>query len=483
MKPLIRSLKHGSKPSRRRWFDPGSLGSQLTIGIILFATLSLLGLSLWTSWRMQQLLVESHKDQIEALSRKISTKVEAYSEMMSQQTALEKAVNKPENEGHLIWIRDPSGNIIVQSDTFRDGIAPELRAELLTQTEMPIKPQVAQIGDNYLVLCGESFSLKGRPLGKLYLVNEITQEYEAFLSIFNSLIPATILILAILVAAIVWYIRRALQPLQDIGRLAETISADQLSNYRLQIDKAPSEVAMLAKTCNKMLDRLAESWEQQRQFVGNVSHELRTPLTIVRGYLQSTLRRGENLTVPQREGLAVAASEADRTIQLLQDLLELARADHGNLHFQIEPIPVNDLITEVVEMAKPVSQGRVEFEHSAEEVVVKADSGRLKQVLLNLIDNALKYSESDKLVTLRVQRQGKQGLISVCDRGQGIPLKDQTRIFERFYRMDEARNRAGGTGLGLSIVKTLVEGMGGQVTVRSQLNQGSIFTVFLSTVG
>ncbi|NJK37836.1 MAG: HAMP domain-containing histidine kinase [Oscillatoriales cyanobacterium RM2_1_1] len=482
----MKSLSHEQQnfaiaPHLKR-FRPGSLQFQLTVGIISFSTLILVGVTFWTSWRMQQLLVESHKQDIEKLSKKITDEVGIYREMMSDMEAIEKSINKPESRDSLIWVRKDNGELFAQSESFRDRVDPELKVELLNHTKMPLKPQVARLGEQYWVLCGETFNLPGKPIGKLYLVSDITKEYQVFLSLFHSLLPATILALLMLVVAIAWYVRRSLQPLQEIGQLAENISADQLSDYRIQIEKAPDEVAMLADTCNKMLDRLAESFEQQRQFVSNVSHELRTPLTIVRGYLQSTLKRGDNLSPMQREGLEVASNEADRTIQLLQDLLALARADHGSLHFQIESISVNHLVTEVTEMAKPFGQGRVKAEPMQSDIWVLADCDRLKQVLLNLIDNALKYSQPEKPVTLKVKHKGKQALISIIDQGCGIPLQHQARIFERFYRVNEARNRAGGTGLGLSIVKTLVEGMGGRVTVRSQVNQGSIFTIFLPAV-
>jgi signal transduction histidine kinase len=229
-----------------------------------------------------------------------------------------------------------------------------------------------------------------------------------------------------------------------------------------------------------MLARLSQAWEQERQFLSNASHELRTPLTIVQGYLQSVLRRGTNLTPSQREALLTAAEEADRIIRLLQDLLDLARADGGHMHLNIESLVLNDLVAEVAGMAQQYSDRAIVIEAGVGVIEVMADRNRLKQVLLNLIDNALKYSDSSQAVTLKLDQLGQQVIIQVCDKGCGIPLSHQTRIFERFYRVDEARARAtGGYGLGLSIVKTLVETMGGSVKVRSKLGEGSTFTVTL----
>ncbi len=461
------------------FITPKSLKWQLTLGITIFSILGLGSITLWTSWKMQQLLVNSHKHEIERLADQFSHEVTLYSEMMTVPAAIERVIDKISDQNHWIWLRNNQGQVLAESDIFQQATQPETRAKLLNYTKMPLKPQVSFLNDRYWVLCSGPFNVKGETLGKLYLVNDITEEYRIFLSIVYSLIPATILATIVLVSIMAWYVRRSLQPLQQIDQLAATISADDLSDYRLHLEQAPDEVSMLANTCNRMLDRLSESWEHQRQFVGNVSHELRTPLTIVHGYIQSTLRRGNNLTPPQREGLEVAANEAERTIRLLQDLLELARADHGNLHFQMESFSIHELVLEVVEAAQQVSQNRIHLEQFESPICVRADRNRLKQVLFNLIDNALKYSEADKPIILTIQLRRKAVHIGIRDFGQGIPLQHQARIFERFYRVDEARTRAGGTGLGLSIVKMLIEGMGGRVTVRSTIGEGSIFTVIL----
>jgi signal transduction histidine kinase len=196
--------------------------------------------------------------------------------------------------------------------------------------------------------------------------------------------------------------------------------------------------------------------------------------------LQSILKRRQNLTEIQTEALEIAISETEHTIHILQDLLDLARADSGYLQLNIMPYAIDDILTEVVEMAEKNSSREIKIEVEAHPITVKADNKHLKQVLLNLIDNAIKYSEPDTLITLKLNKLQNKGIIQVCDCGYGIALQHQSRIFERFYRVDEARTRStGGTGLGLSIVKTFVEGMGGNVAVCSQVGEGSIFTVIL----
>jgi signal transduction histidine kinase len=280
--------------------------------------------------------------------------------------------------------------------------------------------------------------------------------------------------------AIATRIRQALHPLEQMSQVASTLSADNLNAAKLELHQAPDEILGLAQAFNQMLFRLSGSWEQQRQFVGNVSHELRTPLTVVVGYLQSLLRRSNNLSDYQQQALETAAGEAERTIRMLEDLLDLARADSGNLHFRLNPAILNTLVAEVTAMSQKVSNREITFISPNNDVVACADQGRLQQVLINLVDNAIKYSAPNQPVELVLEKMEQQALIHVCDRGIGISLPHQNRIFERFYRVDESMTRSrDGTGLGLAIAKSLIEGMEGRITLRSKPGEGSIFTITL----
>ncbi|NEP45271.1 MAG: HAMP domain-containing histidine kinase, partial [Okeania sp. SIO2H7] len=442
----------------------------------------------------------SHKHNIERIADRLPMDVEVYSEMSYLHGALQKAIDNQRATNLFIWVKSPEGKMLAQSRNFAENGD---RFILISMTEMPLKPVIYPIDRRYFVLCRGPLKVKGTLIGHLYMAKDITRDQQMLITMAISLILASILAIILMTGAIALYIKNSLIPLRHLSQLADTVKADGLQQATMHLDRAPAEVKELAKTLDTMLIRLSESWAGQRQFVSNVSHELRTPLTIVSGYLESTLRRGSNLTSPQREALEIASSEAQRTILLLQDLLELARADSGQIHFRLEGVVLNKLVGEVVEMAKQFSDREIVFQISKnyqpiqfkagefrefqptnclaiDEIEVIADANRLKQVLLNLIDNAVKYSDAGSPVTVVLDTKEDKGIIEVCDRGSGIPLSQQTRIFERFYRIDEARNRAtGGAGLGLSIVKSLVEGMGGSVIVRSKLNEGSVFTVIL----
>ena len=445
------------------------------MGIATVSALALGSLATWTSWKMQRILISSHKQNLQYIANRFPQDVEIYSDMGSLSTGMQKTIDNLTTANTLIWVKGPDASIVAGSEQIKVG---STGSNLLSLTDIPDIPKIRQVNGRYWLICAAPFKFNGVYIGDVYVADDITPDQTMFLaSIGNLIIVSSILIVSITVA-IALYIKKSLQPLHEISQITESISADRLAEAQIHLEKAPSEVKELAKTFDEMLMRLSEAWEHQRQLLSNVSHELRTPLTIVSGYLQSTLRRGDNLTETQREALTIASGEADRTIQLLQDLLDLARADSGRMHFHLEPLVLNDFVLEVVGMGRQYSDRVINFESTAEPIKIKADVNRLKQVLLNLIDNAVKYDHTNQPVTVKIDKQGKQAIIQVCDRGLGIPLAQQARIFERFYRVDEARSRStGGTGLGLSIVKTLAEGMGGSISVRSELNKGSTFTV------
>jgi len=159
----------------------------------------------------------------------------------------------------------------------------------------------------------------------------------------------------------------------------------------------------------------------------------------------------------------------------LQDLLDLTRADSGYMRFQCEPLELGVFLTELVNISRHASPRPIDYQPLHQPLWINGDRHRLKQIFLNLIDNALKYSPPETGVIIKLTTDTAQAIVQVCDRGYGIPLAQQSRIFERFYRTDESRNRRGGTGLGLAIAKTLVECMGGNITLTFHIDQGSTF--------
>ena len=461
------------KPLLKR-LDTASLKVRLTVGVAALAAFGLGTLAVWTTMRMQQILVSSHKENLKYIAERFPMDVEIYSEMVSLKQGAQRAINSLSHTDRLIWVKDSQGGILAKSQTLSRS---EIGNVLLALDNVPAIPQVRDLNGDYWLMCATPLQVRNANLGQLYLAHNITDDQIMFVNLIRSLAIATVITIIVMTTIIAVYIHRSMEPLRRISQLTSTISADKLDQAHISLEQAPTEVKELAETFDQTLARLSQAWEHQRELLSNVSHELRTPLTIISGYIQSILRRSSNLSEMQTEALTIVASEADRTVQLLQDLLDLARLDSGRMQFQRENILLNDLVQEVGGMAQQYSNRTINFQVSADLVMIKADSNRLKQVLLNLIDNAVKYSEPGTPITVKIGSENNQAIIQVCDRGLGIPLQQQGRIFERFFRVDEARNRTGGTGLGLSIVKTLVEGMGGSIALRSELNRGSTFTI------
>jgi signal transduction histidine kinase len=475
MSLLSRSIKTIHQLFKLR-VSPTSLQFRLTLELLTISAIGVGSIALWSAWRMERTLAMSNKQLLEYVAMRFPEQVELYSKSNTIKIGLERTIERLSTSGVSIWVKEPNGRILSQSSGMNMP-SPDL-IETISQTEAPVKPTIVQFGDRYLVLCGNPLTINGQPIGKVYLSQDITIDHRQLNADINSLMAIGILAIGVLMMAISRRIRKTLQPLEQMSQIASHVSADDLSAAQLELQQAPDEILGLAIAFNEMIVRLSGAWEQQRQFVGNVSHELRTPLAVVLGYLQSLLRRGDNLSTHQQHALETAIAETDRTIRMLQDLLDLARADSGNLHFRQSPVFLNTLIAEVVAMSQKTSQHPIKMVATTADIVALADQDRLMQVLINLVDNAIKYSNSP--IDLILEQIADQAIIHVRDRGIGIALEHQNRIFERFYRAEGSSTRSrDGTGLGLAIAKSLIEGMNGKITLRSKLGEGSIFTVIL----
>ena len=296
---------------------------------------------------------------------------------------------------------------------------------------------------------------------------------------------------SLLVAMIAGWVlaRAALAPIDRLAQTAQDIGAAQDFGRRVQYHGPKDEVGRLAVTFNEMLGRLQSAYEYlngaydaQRRFVANASHELRTPLTSIRGNI-GFLRRVVDMDPADREAaLADIASEVERMSRLVSDLLTLARADAGQ-HLPKSPVELAPLVREVARQARFLSEGGVEVAlDRVDEASVLGDPDHLKQLLLILADNAVKYTPAGGRVSLSAHRQNGSLRLVVADSGIGIGPEERERIFERFYRADPARS-PGGAGLGLAIARWIAEEHGGDIEVQSSPGQGSTFTVRLPALG
>lgn len=273
---------------------------------------------------------------------------------------------------------------------------------------------------------------------------------------------------------------RTLAPLHTITRTAQAIRAGNLAG-RLGLESRDDEVGRLAATFDDMLDRLERAFEQQRRFTADASHEMRTPLTIIKGDLEVFLRRRRTVE-EYEEAMRDVMVEAEYLTRLVDDLLVLARADSGQGEIGHELVYWDAVVDDLLPGLRRLAEQRGLYLDTIldRDVALVGDSGRLRQLVLNLVGNALIYTPTGGRVRLHLSRAGEQAQLQVSDTGIGIDPADLPHIFDRFYRADRARTRsAGGTGLGLAIARWCAEAHGGQITVQSCLGEGSVFTVLL----
>jgi signal transduction histidine kinase len=283
-----------------------------------------------------------------------------------------------------------------------------------------------------------------------------------------------------LTAAVGWFLAsKAMQPVDSMTREAQRIGEAADFSRRIPEPRRRDEIGRLAGTFNEMLGRLGRAFTVQRQFLADASHELRTPLTAIRANVDILLSGADDDPVQRREMLGAIAQESDRMGRLVDDLLALARSDAGQEPAR-ERLSFDVLLLDVYHqqrrLAGDVRLTIAEFEP----VELEGDPDRLKQLLLNLIDNARRHTEPRGSVTLNLRRQGDWAVLEVCDTGSGIDAAHLPHIFERFYRADTSRSRGGGgAGLGLAISREIVEAHGGTIDVQSRVGAGSTFTVKL----
>ncbi len=279
---------------------------------------------------------------------------------------------------------------------------------------------------------------------------------------------------------------RIIAPVIEITEAARGITADKLSS-RLPLGNHQDELTQMATCLNQMLDRLDKSFRRVRQFSGDASHELRTPLTILRGETEVTLRWAKT---PEefRDMLRSNMEEIDRMERIIESLLTLTKSEVGELTLDIKEISLSDLLQELYlqscilcETKKIEVQLLLEVD---EEIRICGDELRLRQLFLNLISNGIKYTPENGHMEIVLAVDQGFARIDINDSGIGIPAEHLPHVFDRFYRVDKARNRMdGGTGLGLSIVKGIVEAHDGSIRASSAIGKGSSFSVSLPING
>jgi signal transduction histidine kinase len=379
---------------------------------------------------------------------------------------------------------DPTGAIMARTANLGDFQLPIDSGRLSAATTSGSWTDIAVTDNGRLFIFNYPVVMRDELIGVVQFARSLAEQDESLETLRDTLLVGSAFVVA-LAFVIGWVLSgAALRPIQRITDTARVIGAQRDFDRRVDYRGPPDEVGQLATTFNGMLNELQGAHQQteqtlqrQRRFVADASHELRTPLTTIRGNLGLLKRRPPIAEEDERAVLDDMVEETDRLIRLTNDLLVLARSDAGR-SLRSERVPIAPLVDDVCRQAKLLGEQRTIACADVPDAKVQGDPDAIKQVLLILLDNALKYTPAGGTITIGVEKTDRVVNVRLADTGPGIAPEDLLHIFERFYRSDEARS-GDGAGLGLAIAQELIEAQGGEITVQSEIGKGSTFTVTL----
>lgn len=339
--------------------------------------------------------------------------------------------------------------------------------------------------NGHQILVG-SEPLLSKKNGSLIGYAQVTDQLDNYRATANKLLVILIILvlISVLLTMISAYIlaQELLRPINDIQKTINEVKSDPDSDARVPAFRSNDELTDLAQLLNGMLDQTQRYIDQQQQFVEDVSHELRTPVAVIQGHIDMLLRWGKDDPEVLEESLKASLQETNRMKSLVSEMLDLSRAEQIEINYGEEITDVNQVFEQVYNDFKMIHPDfTFTFDDDTDhDVYVKIYRNHLEQVLVILLDNAIKYSTKRKEVHLSLSTSMAMVNIAVQDFGEGISEEDKQKVFNRFYRVDKARSRdKGGNGLGLSIAHRLIEAYHGNISIESSLGSGSIFQINL----
>jgi len=457
-----------------------SLASRIALWYGLLAALCVVSYSVWTvlffTRHVEDELERRAHEDIELGARALAVS-DAGSPAWHGGTPPWSGVHEEEGGGHWLEVWSPDGRLLLSDGTLGTaslGPAPEVgslgRSQRRTLATGPVR------------VLAEQLRLDGRP----FVLRVAVSEASARALVRRMWLEVRVLSLAVLgLGALggLFIARRSLAPLARLAEAAQRINAEKL-HERLPVEGASHELDQLATAFNATFARLEDSFDRLRRFTADASHELRTPLTALRTVGEVGLR-GERDAAGYREVIGSMLEEVDGLTRLTDELLLLARADAGEAKLRHEPVDLAELARGVAAYVAVLAEEKAQsLDVATSPVAVMADRTLLRQALVNLVVNAVKYAPTGSRIRIGAARRGSEAVLEVGDEGPGIAGEHHARLFERFYRVDKSRSRAlGGTGLGLALVKWSAEAHGGRVELDSELGRGSTFRVVLPADG
>ncbi|HPH94831.1 MAG TPA: ATP-binding protein [Anaerolineaceae bacterium] len=383
---------------------------------------------------------------------------------------------KQVQEREIVRILDPQGSLISSPYNTEGAALPLSDTGLATIRSFNPWHEIVEVDGERLFIYNTPVMVQNRLAMIVQIARPLTERDRSMQTLASTLIFGSLLT-TLAAFGIGWFLSGVtLQPIHKITRTAQGIENEQDLSRRVTYSGPPDEVGQLASTFNIMLARLQDAYtrvshslEMQRQFVADVSHELRTPLTTLRGNLGLLQRQPPIPAEDQKDVINDMVDESDRLIRLVNELLVMARAD-ANRNLEKSPLAIHPLLEETcrqIQRAEPQRQITLE---AGPALMILGDRGALKQVILILLDNAVKHAQDPIAVT--AQLDGKEIEIKVSDGGPGIPPAQLEHVFDRFYRADDTPGQSG-FGLGLPIARSLVEAQGGSIRMESVCGTGS----------
>jgi heavy metal sensor kinase len=377
--------------------------------------------------------------------------------------------------GDLFQVCDEDGQWLYRSVPLESNNVPIAAPGLLAAPRF----ETLRVQDHSLRFYSERIVVNGKP----YTVQVAATMHEALeaLDRFRFLLLfATPLLLIAASAGGYWLSSRALAPVEEISRAAQRISIENLAD-RLPVTQTGDQLQRLSETLNAMFSRLEASVRRITQFTADASHELRAPVSLIRTTAEVAIQRRDRAPEEYFEALEEILAESERTSQVVDSLMLLARADSGKESLECVATDACGVVRGAAEQGEKLARNHdLDFTTSLPDgpLTIQADGDALRRALLILIDNAVKYTPKGGAVKLKLQTNNSFAIVSVSDTGIGIAKPDLVHIFDRFWRADKARTREqGGAGLGLSIAKWIVEMHQGSIEVESELAKGSTFRV------
>lgn len=450
---------------------------------LLAGALLLFGMSVYMG--LERYLNSTLQDSLASECRSIGT--ELLSQLQGKNAAwLKTEIDEayaPEANARFIRVYREGTGVIYLSAAPKDGAFDPLQIPHSGPDKTSVTRKIRLANGQELLLSAMSFVT---PDGSHFLVESGMPYRQTQIVLHGLLLTLAIygpLVVLLAVAGGYWLMRRSLQPVDEITERAEGITSTNLSE-RLPVIRTGDELERLSSALNRMIARLEDAFQHINRFSADVSHELRTPLTILQLELEAIVNNPA-LSGSLEQQLGSALDETNRMSRIVESLLAMSRLDAGEAKLDRSPLDLSALALSTFDEMRILAHEKSLVVHCSSDPViwVNGDRTRLQQVIVNLIDNAIKYTPEGGTIEVRVRSDAGRAILEVYDNGAGISPQAIPHVFERFYRVDKARSRAsGGAGLGLSIAKSICAAHGAEISVSSQEGQGSCFRVELPLV-